>query len=577
MRFTHILARCFTIGLCGIQLSASAQNYPANYFRSPLDIPLKLSGTFGELRTNHFHSGLDIRTNSVEGLPVFAAAEGHVSRIKISAYGYGNAIYIDHPNGYTTLYAHLRDFDEPIASWIEQKHYEKKSFELDIALFPNELPVTKGQRIAFSGNTGGSGGPHLHFEVRDTKTEAVINPRHFGFRVADEVAPVIDFLELVPYGPSAQIGGSKLPRKIALQRTSGNIYSTQAVPEILGPVYLQVKTWDKHTGNEFRNGVYQIVLRHGNDTLYHFKADRFEFNETRYANAVMDYEARMLNKEQIYRCFKSAGNLLSMLPRHAPTGLIQLTPGETRVFDLLVTDFDGNASQTKLQMRGAEQAQANLQESNLTSITERVLPNQPWLWQNDEVQVQMPANNLYDTLHFVYKRSVKPYAMFSSVHSIHHPSIPVHAFYELAIRQTGLVDSLRSKTVMVNINISKGRSAVTGKWDGPWYRAKVRGLGDYYLALDTIPPSIKNINVRLEGSYSRGQQIRFTLADNLAGLQSYELYLGETWQKAIFDGKTATLSYTFSQNSPKGNLPLRLVVKDAVGNVSTFQTQINSL
>lgn len=576
MRFIPSLARCFAIGLCGIQLSASGQNYPSNYFRSPLDIPLKLSGTFGELRTNHFHSGLDIRTNSVEGLPVYAAAEGHVSRIKISAYGYGNAIYIDHPNGYTTLYAHLRDFDEPIASWIEQKHYEKKSFELDISLFPNELPVSKGQRIAFSGNTGGSGGPHLHFEVRDTKTEAVINPRHFGFRVADDVAPVIDFVELVPYGATAQIGGSRLPRKIALQRANGQ-YIGQAQPEILGPVYLQVKTWDKHSGNEFRNGVYQIVLRQGNDTLYHYKADRFEFNETRYANAVMDYEARMLNKEQIYRCFKSAGNLLSMLPRNAPTGLIQIPAGETRTYDLLVTDFDGNAAQAKVQMRGAQQAQANLQESTVSNITERVLPQQAWTWQNDEVQLQMPANNLYDTLNFIYKRSVKPYAMFSSVHSIHDASVPVHAFYDLAIRQTGLIDSLRSKTLLVNININKGRSAFTGKWDGPWFRAKVRGLGDFYLAIDTIAPTIKNVNVRQEGSYSKGQQIRFVLSDNLAGLQSYDLFLGDTWQKAIFDGKTATLSYTFSQKSPKGNLPLRLVVKDAVGNTTSFQTQINSL
>lgn len=571
------LARCLCIGLCCIQLSGAAQTYPANYFRSPLDIPLKLSGTFGELRTNHFHSGLDIRTNSVEGLSVYAAAEGHVSRIKVSAYGYGNAVYVDHPNGYTTVYAHLRDFDEPIASWVEKKHYEKKSFELDLVLYPNELPLSKGQRIAFSGNTGGSGGPHLHFEVRDTKTEAVINPRHFGFKVADAVAPVIDFVEVIPYNKTAQINGTRLPRKIALQRSSGNEYTTQALPEVLGPVYLQIKTWDKHTSNEFRNGVYQIILRHNDDTLYHFKADRFEFNETRYANAVMDYEARMLNKEQIYRCFKSSGNLLSMLPRHLPSGLIQIPAGENRTFDITVTDFDGNTSSSKIQLRGASQVAATIQESQLAGITERVFPGQAWHWHNDEVQLQMPANNLYDTLNFVYKRSVKPYAMFSSVHSLHDAQTPVHAFFELGIRQTGLVDSLRSKTVMVNININKGRIAAVGKWDGAWFRAKVRGLGDYYLAIDTTPPVIKNINARLEGNYSKGQQIRFVLSDNLAGLQSYDLYLGENWQKAVFDGKIATLSYTFTENSPKGNLPLRLVVKDAVGNVSTFQTQINSL
>jgi hypothetical protein len=228
-------------------------------------------------------------------------------------------------------------------------------------------------------------------------------------------------------------------------------------------------------------------------------------------------------------------------------------------------------------MKGAAEAMATIQESQTISVTERVLPHQTWHWHNDEVQLQMPANNLYDTLYFIYKRSVKPYAMFSSVHSIHDARTPVHAFFELAIRQTGLADSLRSKTVMVNININKGRTAVAGKWDGAWFRAKVRGLGDFYLAIDTIPPAIKNVNVRLEGNYNKGDRIRFVLADNLAGLQSYDLFLGDSWQKAVYDGKTATLSYTFSENSPKGNLPLRLVVKDAVGNISTFQTQINSL
>lgn len=576
MRMPSIFARCLTIGFCGMQLLLAAQPYPTQYFRSPLDIPLKLSGTFGELRTNHFHSGLDIRTNSVEGLPVYAAAEGHISRVKVSAYGYGLALYIDHPNGYTTVYAHLRNFDQPIADWVEKKHHEKKSFELDIALYPGELPVTKGQRIAFSGNTGGSGGPHLHFEVRDTKSEAVINPRHFGFSVKDQVAPVIDFVEVVPYSLQSQINGSRLPRKLPLQRSAGNNYATATVPTVYGPVYLQIKTWDKHTSNEFRNGIYQLVMRSGNDTLYHFRADRFEFDETRYANAVMDYEARMLQREQIYRCFRSPGNLLSMLPPQLPSALIELNPGETKPIEITVSDFDGNTATSRLSLKGAEGPMSGLQETQST-FTERVVPTKAWTWQNDEVQLNMPAKNLYDTLNFVYRRSIKPYAMFSSVHSLHHPGVPVHASYDLAIKHTGLVDSLRNKTVLVNININKGRSATTGKWDGPWFRSKVRGLGDFYLAVDTVAPVIKISALRVGGSYSKDQQIRFVLADNLSGLQSYNLYLGDTWQKATFDGKTATLAYTFTESSPKGNLILRLIVKDAVGNETTYQTEINSL
>jgi hypothetical protein len=572
MNLPTLFTRCLLIGFWSIPLLLGAQNYPKDYFRSPLDIPLKLSGTFGELRTNHFHSGLDIRTNSMEGLKVYAAAEGHVSRIKVSAYGYGNAVYIDHPNGYTTVYAHLRDFEEPIRSWVEQKHYEKQNFELDIPLYPNELPVSKGQVVAFSGNTGGSGGPHLHFEVRDTKTEAVINPKHFGFSIPDNIAPVIDYLEVVPYGRDARINGSSNKKRFTAVRAANGQYSIAQRLETAGACYVQVRAWDKHNGNEFRNGVYKLVLRSGTDTLYQFTADRFEFNETRYANAVMDYQARMIHREQIYRGFQLPGNLLAMVQQPQAGAKVELKAGENRNYLLTVYDFDGNQTSLQFTLHGALHSTAEIAAPS--SILKRYPPNEAWSWITEDVQLNMPANNLYDTLDFEYTRSAKPYAMFSAVHSLAKAEVPVHGFYDLAVRHNGLADSLKSKTVLVNININKGRSALLGKWEGDWFKAKARGLGDFYLAIDTIAPSINAVSLRPGGSYTQGQQIRFTLRDNLAGLGSYHLYLDDQWQKTVFDGKTASLSYTIHENSPKGNLNLRLVVKDAVGNTTTYTNKI---
>ena len=154
--------------LLGMIASAQTESkYPKNYFRSPLDIPMSLSGNFGEIRPNHFHSGLDLRTNSREGLNIYAVADGYVSRIKVSPYGYGKAIYITHPNGYVSVYGHLSAYSGAIAEYIKKAQYEKESFEVELFPAKDEIKVTKGQVIAFSGNTGGSGGPHLHFEIRD--------------------------------------------------------------------------------------------------------------------------------------------------------------------------------------------------------------------------------------------------------------------------------------------------------------------------------------------------------------------------------------------------------------------------
>jgi len=569
----NLFNRCLLIGFLSIPLWLGAQTYPDNYFRSPLDIPLKLSGTFGELRTNHFHSGLDIRTNSMEGLKIYAAAEGHVSRIKVSAYGYGNAVYIDHPNGYTTAYAHLRNFEEPIKSWVEKKHYEKQNFELDIPLYPDELPVIKGQIVAYSGNTGGSGGPHLHFEVRDTKTEAIINPRHFGFSITDNVTPVIEYLEVVPYTRDARINGSSNKKRFNTVKSASGSYGIVQRLEIAGACYVQVRAWDKHNGNEFRNGIYKLVLRSGNDTLYQFTADRFEFNETRYANAVMDYQARMIHREQIYLGFQFPGNLLAMVQQPALGAKVALLAGESKNFHLTVYDFDGNQTALQFTIHGASHSAAEI--AGPTTVLKRYPPNEAWTWNTEDVQLNMPANNLYDTLDFEYSSSAKPYATFSAVHSLHKAEVPVHGFYDLSVRHSGLVDSLKSKTVLVNININKGRSALLGRWENDWYRAKARGLGDFYLAIDTLAPTILVVSLRPGGSYTQGQQIRFTLRDNLAGLGSYHLYLDDQWQKTVFDGKTASLSYTIHENSPKGNLNLRLVVKDAVGNTTTYSNKIH--
>ncbi len=558
------------------QPARAQQAYPNGYFRSPLDIPLKLSGTFGELRTNHFHSGLDIRTNSVEGLNIYAAADGFVSRVKVSAYGYGLALYVDHPNGYTTVYAHLQQFQGAIADWVYKKHYEKESFELDITLYPNELPVKKGQVIALSGNSGGSGGPHLHFEVRDTKTEEILNPQLFGFQIADKVAPTFAFVELVPHGPGSQINGSGKPKKLWVQRDkAGNSFLTKQQLQIWGGFYVQAKVYDKHDGNGFNNGIYRLMLLDGKDTLYRFQADAFAFADTRYANAVMDYKQKMLQREQIYRLMRAPGNKSTVLARLASDGILQLGPGESKTLWLVATDFAGNTSQLELVVTGAESRTAELLAT--PQPTERYTPDKPLNIIREDLRVSMPAWNFYDTLDLAYRRTLKPFMAYSAVHSLHTADEPIHGFYTISIKQSGLPDSLRSKTVMVNVGINNARNASSGVWKADFFEAKVRSFGDFYLSIDTVAPVIRSLNFRPGASYRAGQQLNFKLSDNLVGLSSYQVYIDGQWEYHYFDGKTANLQLPLQKKLASGNHLLEIVVKDGVGNITRYQANFNLL
>ena len=238
-----------------------AQNpYPQDYFRSPMDLPIHASGTFGELRNNHFHAGLDFRTQQKVGFPVFAAASGYVSRLRVSTYGYGTAVYIDHPNGYTTLYGHLLKYSPKIEAYIRAKQYEKKSFDIEIFPKPGEITVEKGEEIALAGNSGGSGGPHLHFEFRDTKTEMIINPLLFGLdkKMIDKDAPTVYGLIAYAVSDDAVVNESQKPILLSLKLQKDGTYLAEKI-YARGKIGFAINTTDKSTGSIGNNGVFKVL------------------------------------------------------------------------------------------------------------------------------------------------------------------------------------------------------------------------------------------------------------------------------------------------------------------------------
>jgi len=285
------------------------KNIPEGYFKNPLDIELKLSGTFGELRSNHFHSGLDIKTNQRTGLKVYATAAGYVSRIKIERYGYGKAIYITHPNGYTSVYAHLSKLSPRIEKYLKKKQYAKESFE--IQLFPGDLDlrVDQGEVVAYSGNSGGSGGPHLHFEIRDSASKP-INPMMMGIEIPDSKKPLVKQVMAYPLDESSTINGKNKPTQLRLIPLKNGGYKTEKL-NAYGLIGIGVNTSDKQNGSNNQNGVYQITTSFNGSPNFEVCFDTYAFNETRYLNQMIDYGFFKENKSRISKLFIPPGSPLS--------------------------------------------------------------------------------------------------------------------------------------------------------------------------------------------------------------------------------------------------------------------------
>ena len=299
--------------LCSCSVLFSQDKYPTDYFGNPLEIGTILAGTFGELRSNHFHAGLDIKTQQREGLKVFATAEGHVSRIKISPWGYGKAIYIEHPNGYTTVYGHLKYFAPEIEAYIKEQQYKKESFAIE--LFPTKdiLNVTKNQLIAYSGNTGGSGGPHLHYEIRDSRQHPM-NPMLFGHHVKDTSKPRVNAVYAYSLTDSSQVNHHNDRVKIKLTKGKDGNYLAETV-HASGIIGLGVNTYDKQDLAHNKNGVYNIKTYINGKQNYELDFKKFSFNESRHLNQLIDYSYFKKHKSRIQKLFKNASNPLSIIKK----------------------------------------------------------------------------------------------------------------------------------------------------------------------------------------------------------------------------------------------------------------------
>ena len=543
---------------------------PKNYFRSPLGIPLFLAGNFGELRSNHFHSGLDMKTNGREGFHVYAAAEGHVSRIKISPWGYGKTIYIDHPNGFTTVYAHLKELKGKIGEELKKYQYKNESWEVDWYPSDTLLLVNKGDIIALSGNTGGSGGPHLHFEVRETKSEHPVNPLLCGFDIKDNVHPIIKSIAVFPLNDSALINGKNAVQYFDVVNVNG-AYQLKYGSSIsaYGKIGIGIETIDKLNGVSNRNGIYSIQLSMGSEVIYKSEMKEFSFEDSRALNSLIDYETYLRKRVRYQKSFIEPNNPLTIYTKEKNKGMITFqSSSKQQEFKYMVTDSYGNASSLTFHIAPNHTPQYTPQlKPKIDTLFSYLNDN---VFNDQNLILHIPRCALYKDLAFEYQVKDTMRGAITPTYQLHNNYTPLHDYIDVSIKAGRLTEKLREKVVMVHIDQNGKYYSRGGEWRNNYFTAHAKNFGGYTLMLDTSAPSIKPYNIYPHKNMSNHSSIIISIADNLSGIKSYRGEIDGKWVLMEYESKKAHLIHDFDQ-LPKGEHLFKLQLMDEVGNQSAIE------
>ena len=557
-------------------ITVDAQSsYPQTYFQAPLDIPLYLSAPFGSLRDNHFHSGMDIRTFEKEGMPVYAIADGFVSRVKISTIGYGKAIYIEHTNGYTSVYGHLQKYEGAIAEYIKKYQYQNETFELDH--FPGKvLPVKKGQIIGWSGNSGGSTGPHLHFEIRSTKSEEPLNPQLFGIHGVDFFEPSIK--KVLIYNLDAN-----RPRLLENFRVFKN--KTEKVDSILfysdtinvakGIIGFGVEAYDYLTNLNTEYSLYGMELSIDDQKYFSYQLNRIDFDNSRCVNVHIDYEMYKRDEIRFQKCFLDDGNASKIYNYLRNKGKFHLIDENVHKVTIQVSDFDGRTEAFIFYIRGFNKDNS-IPERKAESTVETCYPKKNNIYRTKELILEIPAKALYDTLDLslsVLKE--KEHYSYSSTFKIQDQFTPLSKSFSISIKPENVPVQLESKLLIVYFQKSGNIHSVGGEFKDGYVSAKSSNFGNYFVTFDTIAPTIHALNISKEGTIKDTSALKFRIDDNLSGISTYRGTINGKWVLMDYDSKNDLLIYEFDNKTLfNEKLKFELVVTDKKGNLNTFQKEI---
>ncbi|MFH6605154.1 M23 family metallopeptidase [Maribacter algicola] len=539
------------------------EKYPQDTFRSPLDIPLVLAGTFGELRSNHFHGGIDIKTQQRQGLPVYAIGDGSVTRIKVSLWGYGKVLYVAHPNGYTSVYAHLQKFSPEIEEYIKKVQYQKRSYEVEVFPDYGEVKVEKGKVIAYSGNTGGSSGPHLHFEIRNSISEKPTNPLLYGLEVRDATNPILNRLYAYPLSEDAQVNQNANKVEVNFTKQKDGSFLADKVTAI-GTIGFGFVGYDRQDLAANKNGVYSVrQLVNGKEyTNYDFES--FSYSETRYINTLIDFDHYAKYRSKIQKLFKSPGNRLSIYNTLENDGKINIKEGLSYNVEVLIQDLAGNTTKVVIPVEGR---QAQLKSERASEKTDTyVIAKKPNNYDLGGAKVYFPANTFYDDFYIDLKKG-------KDTVTIHHNGVPAHRNFTITFDVSKYSEEDLKQLFIARLDDKLRPEFASTFKRGSTFTTRTRNLGTYALAKDTVAPKVSTKNFKEKQWLNNYKYLSLRISDDLSGIDTYSATLNGEWILMEYEPKTKTLTYNFDDKIlDKKQCELKVVVTDNVGNTTTHIT-----
>ncbi len=558
-----------TLGFA-INSTKPAKTYPQDYFRSPIDQTIRLSGTFGELRPNHLHSGIDIKaTGGKNGQPIYAIADGYIARIKVQSGGYGNALYLVHPNGYMSVYAHLQNFERNVAKYIKKTQYEKQSFNVDLYLNGETFRVKKGEKIGNLGTSGRSFGPHLHFEIRDNKTQKPINPLLFGLKMEDDMRPRLHNVKIYHLNDKFETIDSRIH---SLVKKGGGKYGIKGDTLTIGAwrAGFGVKAYDHHNGVTNWNGIYALEIYQDGQLIHSFDMETFSFGESRYINAHIDYAEQKLNKAYYNRSYKLPGNRLSIYEKNE--GIVTLHKDKPSKIKVVALDVDGNKAVLDFWVKRKKVIPSNSGNYNYSLLYDRTNTIN-----TGSMKTVFSKGTFYENAYLNYQTSADDSdGVYSDMHHLHDESIPVHKYFDLSIQGDRIPEHLRAKAFIAHCDSKQKVASNGGKWKDGYLTAKVRSLGDYCIMIDDTKPIIQPISFR--NDMTTRSRMTFKITDNMSttgkarGL-SFKATIDGKWILMQYDEKNDLLIHQLDERTPKGEHTLKITVRDDRGNKNVYQRQ----
>jgi murein DD-endopeptidase MepM/ murein hydrolase activator NlpD len=561
------------IFICTIFISTFAYSQKENnLFISPLKIPVSLSASFGELRPDHYHSGIDIKTQGVTGKDVVASDDGYVYLLMVSPVGFGKAIFIRHPSGYSTVYCHLDHFIPEIDDYIKTKQYEYKSFAVSIYPPEGRLVVKKGDIIGFSGNSGSSSGPHLHYEIRRTDGEKPLNPLLFNHDIEDNLKPVIEKLGVYTSSQNTTING-KLGNLYLNTSGADGIYHLTEGQELFinGLAGFGISAHDFMNGTPNRFGINSIELQIDSITWFSYILNEFSFYETRYINAHIDYETEVKENIEIEKAFLLPNDKLSLYKTYLNNGLFDFSDKKTHSVKIKVSDSRNNMAYLSFIVKPC--LPPDIIKRPVQDSTVKIMPyNRENIYEKDGIKIVIPKDALYDTLSFKFSRTSGNKKFLSDIFQIHDRFTPLQKSVSLSIKPYKFPNGKGSKLIIVQIDEKNKPVYSGGILSGEYVKADILSFGRYAVSIDTIPPVITANGLTDGADLSQKTGIRIKITDDFSGIKSYSGSIDGAWVLFEYDPRIEMLVYSFdpSRIIKSTKHKLSLIITDNCNNSSTL-------